>query len=235
MNLSISSITKEYHNKTVLHVPKLEFQAGELWGIIGPNGSGKSTLMKIIAGLLEPTTGTIYYNGQTYNTKIQKAMTLVFQKPYLLRSSVYQNVAYPLQIRNVPEKEIQQRVEKILCTFDIDSLKEQKAWTLSGGESQKVALARALVFKPELLILDEPTANIDPASIMLLEDRIAKYYTEEKPTILMVTHNIQQAKRLCSKVAFMHEGEIIDHGEPSRIFESENNPLIHSFIKKGLI
>ena len=235
MRLDINSLSKKYKERTVLDIPKMEFAKGHLWGIIGPNGSGKTTLMRIVAGLMDSTSGTVLYNKESFNDNIKKSMTLVFQKPYLLRTTVYQNIAYPLQIRGYSEKEIRSRVDRLISSFQIESIRDQKAWTLSGGEGQKVALARALVFKPDLLILDEPTSNIDPSSIMLLEERILEYYTEEKPTILMVTHNIQQAKRLCNQVAFMNEGRIVDSGSLERIFGPDARDDVQDFIRKGLI
>ena len=127
------------------------------------------------------------------------------------------------------------RVNTMLEDFGIEELRDQKAWTLSGGEGQKVALARALIFKPKLLMLDEPTANIDPSSIILLEEKIREYYALEKPTILMVTHNIQQTRRLCNRGAFLYEGEVLDSGDIHHLFGLESNPLVQSFIRQGLI
>jgi tungstate transport system ATP-binding protein len=191
--------------------------------------------VRIVAGILNPSSGNVLYRGDSYNDNIKMDMTLVFQRPYLIRSTVFENIAYPLRIRDIEEKEISHRVDELIDSFKIQSIRDQKAWTLSGGEAQKVALARALVFKPKILILDEPTSNIDPESIMLLEERILDYYQREKPTILMVTHNIQQAKRLCNRIAFMNEGRIIDSGTPSDIFGSGAMPKIKEFIRKGLI
>ncbi|WP_422485582.1 ABC transporter ATP-binding protein [Gudongella sp. DL1XJH-153] len=235
MNITVDSLTKKYNDKAVLDISEMEFQEGCLWGILGPNGSGKTTLVRIVAGLLVPCSGNVLYQGDKYNDSIKKMMTLVFQRPYLIRSSVYENIAYPLRIRGISEQDISTRVNELIESFNIHSIRNQKAWTLSGGEAQKVALARALVFKPRILILDEPTSNIDPESIMLLEERILDYYKKEKPTILMVTHNIQQAKRLCNRIAFMNEGQIIDSGSPTEIFGSGAMPKIKEFIRKGLI
>ncbi len=235
MNITIDSLTKKYNNKAVLDIPEMTFDEGCLWGILGPNGSGKTTLVRIIAGILDSCSGSVLYQGDLYSDSIKKAMTLVFQRPYLIRSTVYENIAYPLRIRDMNENEISLRVDEMIESFKIQSIRDQKAWTLSGGEAQKVALARALVFKPRILILDEPTSNIDPESIMLLEERILDYYRKEKPTILMVTHNIQQAKRLCNRIAFMNQGEIIDSGSPAEIFGPGAMPKIKDFIKKGLI
>lgn len=235
MNVHATEITKVYNGKTVLDVSEFTFKSGDFWGIIGPNGSGKSTLLRLISMLTDPTSGKITYESRDKDPSVKRLMTLVFQKPYLLRTSVYNNIAYPLQIRRVHSSEIRQKVEEMLVAFQIESLADQKAWTLSGGEAQKVALARALVFNPELILLDEPTANIDPASIMLLEEQLRLHYQKYKPTVLMVTHNLQQTKRLCHKVAFLHEGKIHDHGSMDHVFGSEATPLVKSFIYQGLI
>lgn len=234
MHISMEGLTKTYE-KTVLDIPHLKIESGSFWGIIGPNGSGKSTLMKIVAGLTQATAGKVLYDGQPLSQLVQASMTLVFQKPYLLRTSVYQNIAYPLQIRGLASKGISDRVEEMLEKLDIQNLRDQRAWTLSGGEAQKVALARALVFRPRLLMLDEPTANIDPASILHLERIVREYYDEIKPTILMVTHNVQQTKRTCEQVAFMYRGEVLEKGSLEQVFDRGNNPLVKTFIQEDLL
>jgi tungstate transport system ATP-binding protein len=238
MHLMINNLTKTYEAHTVLQIPSMAIDSGSFWGIIGPNGSGKSTLMRIMAGLTDPSTGAVLYDGQALNQKISESITLVFQKPYLLRTSVCQNIAYPLQLRGFEKKEIITRVNRMLETLNIGYLRDQRAWTLSGGEAQKVALARALVFRPRLLMLDEPTANIDPTSILVLESRIRDYYDEFQPTILMVTHNLQQTKRVCNLVAFMFEGKVLETGPLEDIFENSDNggnELMKSFIKEDLM
>ena len=235
MKLQLNNLKKTYEQQTVLDIPSIEIESGSFWGIIGPNGSGKSTLMKIVAGLTDPSTGFVVYDGHRLNRKTRESMTLVFQKPYLLRTSVFHNIAYPLQIRGVTPRETQERVTEMLNLLSIESLRDQRAWTLSGGEAQKVALARALVFKPRLLMLDEPTANIDPASILMLEQQIRSYYDEYQPTILMVTHNVQQTKRICDQVAFMYKGNVLDSGPLKDVFEKSGNTLMQSFIREDLL
>lgn len=235
MHLLIEHLTKSYDQKKVLDISGLEIESGCFWGIIGPNGSGKSTLLKIIASLLTPCQSHIRYDGVPLNDRLLLEMTLVFQKPYLLRTSVFQNIAYPLQLRHVPAKQAEEQVKEMLALFQIEHLQEQKAWTLSGGEAQKVALARALVFKPRLIMLDEPTANIDPTSILLLEKLIRTHYETYHPTVLMVTHNLQQTKRMCDQVAFLYEGVLQDAGPLDQVFGGQAHPLVHSFIQQGLI
>ncbi|SMP44574.1 ATP-binding cassette domain-containing protein [Anoxynatronum buryatiense] len=235
MHLFIEHLTKSYDEKKVLDISRLEIDSGCFWGIIGPNGSGKSTLLKIISSLTAPCQSRILYDGLPLNDRLLLDMTLVFQKPYLLRTSVFQNIAYPLQLRHVSSRQLKEQVEEMLTRFQIEHLRDQKAWTLSGGEAQKVALARALVFKPRLIMLDEPTANIDPTSILLLEKQIRIHYETYRPTVLMVTHNLQQTKRMCDQVAFLHEGTLQDAGPLEKVFGGHAHPLVHSFIQQGLI
>lgn len=235
MDLQITDLQKYYDERCVLNVENQTIKKGNFLGVIGPNGSGKSTLIKIIAGLIEASNGNVVYNNNKLNTKIQQDMTLVFQKPYLLRTTVFNNIAYPLAIRGIKKQEISRRVNDVMKSLDIRTLRDQKAWTLSGGETQKVALARAIVIKPSLLLLDEPTANIDPGSVLVMEENIKKFYEENGSTVIMITHNLQQSKRLCADVAFMNEGEIIEMDSVDNIFNNSKNTLTKRFIAGEII
>ena len=203
MEVSIKNLKKLYSDKLVLDIDNLTMEKGKITGIIGPNGSGKSTLLNIVAGLDREFSGIVKYDQKSINKEIYKEMTLVTQKPYLFRREVYENIEYPLRIRGVKKGEIKRRVKDIIERFEIEELKDKKAHLLSGGESQKVSLARALVFEPRLLLLDEPTSNIDPESIKIMEREILKYNRETKGTVLIVTHNIEQSKRLCDNIVYL--------------------------------
>ena len=235
MNLQISGLQKNYAGQCVLNIDSLTIEKRSFLGIIGSNGAGKSTLIKIIAGLVDASSGFINYDGEKVSHRIQQNMTLVFQKPYLLRTTVFNNIAYPLIIRNMKRDDILTRVKEVMKSMDIEYLQNQKAWTLSGGEAQKVALARAIVIKPSLLLLDEPTANIDPSSVLVMEETIKKFHQENKSTVIIITHNLQQSKRLCKEVAFMNEGKIIEMGEVDNIFNDCNNPLTKKFIEGEIL
>jgi len=176
--------------------------------LIGPNGSGKSTLMNIISGIDLDFFGTIRYDGKPLDRSIYMNMTLVFQKPYLFRRRVYENIEYPLKVRGMDKGERIKKVENIIKRFEIEELREKKAHRLSGGESQKVSLARALIFEPKLLLLDEPTSNIDPESIKIMEREILRFNQETKGTVLIVTHNIEQSKRLCHNIIYLENGKV---------------------------
>lgn len=208
MKISLSNIKKIYNEKQVLDIDLLEIEKGKITGIIGPNGSGKSTLLNIIAGLDEKYLGTITYDQKVINREIYNKMTLVSQKPYLFRRKVYYNIEYPLRVRNINKADIKKKVNEIIDRLEINELKEKKAHLLSGGESQKVSLARALVFEPKLLLLDEPTSNIDPESIKVLEREILRFNKETKATVIIVTHNLEQSDRICDNIIYLENGRV---------------------------
>ena len=235
MNLSIKNITKEYHNKCVLDIDNLHIQKGQIIGIVGANGAGKSTLVKIIGGMEKASEGKLIYEGQHDFNKIYKEVTLVFQHPYLLATSVYNNIAYPLKIRKFKSSEIKNRVNALMQEMGIKNLAKQRSNTLSGGERQKVALARALIFNPSLLLLDEPTANIDPNSMTIMENMIKKVNKSKGTTIIIVTHNLAQAKRLCEKVIVMDKGKIVEEGEVGKVMLNPQNIVTRNLINKEII
>jgi tungstate transport system ATP-binding protein len=234
MNIALHNITKKYGDKTVLNIDQLEFKAGMMTGVIGPNGSGKSTLMKIIAGLDKEYTGQINITGQEINQEICKNMTLVFQKPYLINTDVYNNIAYPLKIRGLSKIEIKNKVEKMIELLQLKEIMKQNARTLSGGEMQRVALARAMVFEPKILLLDEPTSNIDPKTIQLMENAI-KYINERcNTTVVLVTHNIRQLQRVCNQAVFMQEGKVAEQGFVKDVLNKLNEDFIGDFLEQEL-
>lgn len=234
MNISMHNITKKFGDKTVLDIKQLEFNAGIVTGIIGPNGSGKSTLMKIIAGLDTEFTGSLHMDGQEINQKIYKSMTLVFQKPYLINTDVYNNIAYPLKIRGMSKGEINNKVEKMIELLQLKEIMKQNALTLSGGEMQKVAMARAIVFEPKLLLLDEPTSNIDPKTMQLMENAI-KYINQScNTTVVLVTHNIRQLQRVCTQAVFMQEGKVAEQDIVKNVLSKLNEDFIGDFLEQEL-
>jgi tungstate transport system ATP-binding protein len=233
MRIEIKEVIKTYGNKPVLQFntesQPFVFETGKIHGIIGPNGSGKTTLMKIIAGLTKLTKGNILYDGTTLNQQILTEMTFSNHTPVLFSRSVYENIAYPLKIRKFEKKRIHEIVSQLIREFELSEIQNQNAKHLSGGESQKTALARALSFSPKLLLLDEPTANIDPKSIMLIESALKKRNHEEGLTIIIITHNLSQAFRLCSHLTFLDQGVCLFTGTPDEI-RATSNSAIQDFI-----
>ena len=213
--INIKNLKKTYNNRIVVDVDEFQIPEKQIFGIVGGNGSGKTTLLKMIANLEVKDEGVIDLSIK------DNEMVYLFQKPHLFNTSVYNNIAYPLRFRKVCKHEIHERVEKIIDEFNISNLKHQNALKLSGGESQKVNLARALIFNPKLILLDEPTANIDPKSTMQIEEILKTSLKIHNTSMILVTHNTSQARRLCENVAIMKDGKVIDVGKADKILESE--------------
>lgn len=210
MNINVSNVKKYYGDNLVLNIDKLNIKTKKITGITGPNGCGKSTLLNIIARFDENYLGDVTYEGKEMDKEIYSDITMITQKPYLFKRSVFENVSYPLKVRKVDKNEIKEKVEDILTKLDISNLRDKQADKLSGGESQKVSLARGLVFKPKLMLLDEPTSNIDPESIKVMEKQILEYNEKENGTVVIVTHNLEQAERLCDEVYYLEKGEVVN-------------------------
>lgn len=209
MNIQVTQLKKSYGNKTVVEIDRLDVETGIIYGIMGDNGAGKTTFLKIIAGLESFDCGQIAYNKKPLSKEVMKKITYLSQTPYLMQASVYENIAYPLKIRGTPEEVISGKLKDIMEELNIADLKSQLATKLSGGESQKVALARALVFDPEVLLLDEPTASIDPATIEVIEEALIKRNQNQKMTVVMISHNVDQVKRLCHRTILMQKSKLI--------------------------
>ncbi|MFA5635210.1 MAG: ABC transporter ATP-binding protein [Anaerovoracaceae bacterium] len=235
MEIRIEKVKKIYGNRTVLDIEELFVKEGSLLGVIGPNGAGKSTLLNIIAGIERQTEGRLYYGEKRSETIPYREITMVFQSPYLLHTTAEKNISYPLKLRGWQDDAINRRVEELTEELGLVRLRKQKAWTLSAGEMQKVALARALSFRPKLLLLDEPTANIDPATTGELERMMKKINEEEGTTIIIITHNLSQAKRLCQNTALLHKGKLVEAGPASVLLKEPQNPLTKAFINGELL
>lgn len=238
--IELTGVNKKY-DKEILNIGKLVFRKGQIYGIVGPSGAGKSTLLRIINLLTPPDSGTIIYRGQRApdngpdRLALQRKMAMVFQKTLLFRDSVYNNVAYGLKARGYSRNEINKRVVTLLEQVGLRDLITRRADTLSGGEAQRVAIARAVAFEPELLLLDEPTANLDPGNIELIEGMIVKMNHIQSITVIMVTHNIFQARRLADQVVFVNEGKIVEIGSTEKIFSSPDNAQTKAFIEGRMI
>lgn len=238
--LRVEELTKVY-TQEVLNVKTLSFRKGRIYGLIGPSGAGKSTLLRLINLLEEPTTGRIYFHGQKISksehmgTAVQQGMTMVFQKPLLFNTTVRENIAYGLKARRFKNEEIQKKVNVLLEKIGLAEFAGRKAVTLSGGEAQRVALARAVAFEPSLLLLDEPTANLDPANVELLEKLILGLNRDAGMTIILVTHNIFQARRVAQEIIFLYGGRIVEQGGVEKMFSSPEDPRTRAFIEGRMV
>lgn len=218
----LKNVTKAYGDKTVVDQVNLQIQEGEILALLGPNGSGKTTLLKILALIEAPTSGVVEFQSEAVTAKnaeqLRMQSTLVFQKTTLFDSTVYSNVAYGLKIRKIPREVLDEKVAKALKLVKLEGFEKRPAKKLSGGEQQRVAIARAVALKTKLLLLDEPTANLDPKNAAIIEEVIAAVNREDKTTIVMATHNMFQAKALPHRIALMNEGKITEVGSPADVF-----------------
>lgn len=233
MDLRFENLQRAYEGRKVLDLESGAVKSGSRTGIIGPNGAGKSTLINLIAGLDTPTAGSIYYGGKRQIPR--KEMTLVFQTPYLMTSTVEKNIAYPLKLRGWKAEDIDLRIGELCRELNLTEFRKKKAWKLSGGETQKVALARALSFRPSLLLLDEPTANIDPATTGEIEKMLININQREKTTIVLITHNLAQARRVCDRCLFLNSGKLVEEGDAKEMLTAPKHKLTEQFVSGELL
>jgi len=225
-------ITQKYDGKVALREVSLDVRKGEVLSIIGPNGAGKTTLLRIMSLLDEPAGGAVFHRGVKvgkHNTvELRGKITMIFQRAVLFNTTVHENIAYGLKLRGYPIGEIDRRVKRSLKLVRLKDFSQRKAKRLSGGEQQRVVLARALALEPELLLLDEPTANLDPASLSLVESIIED--VKKDTTIVLATNDLFQARRLSDRVACLLNGKLIDKGTTGEIFEHPRDKRTKKFI-----
>lgn len=224
-NLYKTFRTKKEENK-VLNGVNLEIEKGDIFGVVGFSGAGKSTLVRCINRLEEPDSGKIWI-GDTEITALSKKeledrrrkIGMVFQQFNLFDSkTVFQNIAYPLTLEKVSRSEIEQRVDKLLELVGLSDKKNSYPGALSGGQKQRVGIARALANNPDVLLSDEATSALDPQSTLSILDLLSKINQELGLTILMITHELEAAKRVCNKVAVLENGVITEQGNTRDIF-----------------
>ncbi|MFQ6058951.1 MAG: phosphate ABC transporter ATP-binding protein [Anaerolineae bacterium] len=235
----LDGVVKVYGQREVLHIDALEICQGEIFGIVGPSGAGKSTLLRLLDFLELPTRGRIRFGDYVADGAgpaplfVRRQVTTVFQRPVLLNTSVYHNVAYGLKIRG--EKEVDRRVREVLEQVGLSQFAREPVRNLSGGEAQRVALARAMVIEPQVLLLDEPTANLDPYNVGLIESIIARLNRERGTTMVLVSHNVFQAKRLAHRVALLLEGRIVEVSGVREFFEAPRDPRTAAFVRGEMV
>ncbi len=220
--MELENISKTYGNIIALKQVNLQILEGEVFSLLGPNGSGKTTLLRIIAGIEKPTSGELRLNGikvgENNINQVRLKTTMVFQKTALFSTSVYKNIAYGLKLRGCSKRETDEKIKEVLKTVRLEGYEKRPAKKLSGGEQQRVALARALALDTDVLLLDEPTANIDPKNVSIIEDVLSWINKEKKTTMVIATHNMFQAETLAKRAALMLEGKIVKVGAPQEIF-----------------
>jgi tungstate transport system ATP-binding protein len=227
--MQLKNVTKQYRDAMALDDVSLKVDRGEILTIIGPNGSGKTTLLRIMAGIEEPTSGEIYFNGERFGkgslSDVRAKSTMVFQRTALFNTTVQKNIAYGLKLRGYSKKQIEAKVKDALSTVRLEGYEKRLARKLSGGEQQRVSLAMALALNTELLLLDEPTANLDPKNISIIEETISWVNREHRTTVVMATHNMFQAEALTHRAALLLRGRIVQTGTPQEIFGAPSKDL----------
>ena len=233
----LQGVKKAYEGRTVVDINAMEIHRGEFLAIVGPSGAGKSTLLRMLNFLEYPDEGLIDYAGQAASASmpldLRRQVTTVFQHPALLHDSVENNVAYGLRLRG--QRDCRSQVRAILERMGLEKLRRSPARTLSGGEAQRVALARALIVHPEVLLLDEPSANLDPYNIGLIEEVMKEVNLTRGTTMVMVTHNVFQAKRMAQRVALILDGRVIEIAATTDFFESPRDDRTRAFVNGEMI
>jgi tungstate transport system ATP-binding protein len=234
MRLQLKSIEKSYGSVKALQDINLEIIGGKTIALLGINGAGKTTLLRILAGLEKQDKGSILFNGKRTNGKeLRQIASLVFQRTAMFSRSVYDNLGYGLKIRGKKDEEIRGEISRALQAVGLRNFERRKAKKTSGGEQQRIALARAFLLNPSILLLDEPTANLDPNSAAIIERAIMDRSREEG-IIILSTHNLSQAKRMADEVVHIYGGKIVEVGNSKDFFNNPNSEISRKFINGEL-
>ncbi len=231
--LRLEAVGFESNGNTLLDDINLQLDAGARTVVLGPNGAGKSLLLRICHGLLQPTQGRVLWCGEC-PASAPRLQAFVFQRPVLLRRSVIANVEYALAIQGVPGRERRERAAAALQRTGLGEIAQRPARVLSGGEQQRLALARAWALEPRVLFLDEPTASLDPAATRTVE-QLVDAIRAGGTKVVMTTHDLGQARRLADEVIFMHRGQLLEHTPANRFFHKPHSETAAAFLAGDLL
>lgn len=232
--IRIRDLVIRRNGRDALRTDSLDIQRGETLTIVGPNGAGKSTLLLALARLLKPSRGEIIYDGKSQKQwdelEYRRQISFVFQSPLLMDMTVEQNVALGLKFRGTPKDEISERVGKWMKQLGVESLSKRRAVQLSGGEAQRVSLARAFVLEPELLLLDEPFSALDPPTRTKLFEDLSALLKESHRTAVFVTHHLNEATKLSHRIAVIVGGRLRQVGTAKQIKSSPADETVAAFL-----
>lgn len=232
MPLEVHGLSFTAGGKQIIDDVSFTIRGGARTVILGPNGSGKSVLLRLLHGLLAPASGRISWGGLS-PSRARRRQGMVFQRPVMLRRSTLANLTHALAVHGVPRDQRREQARRALAVAGLEDRARQPARTLSGGEQQRLAIARAWALEPEVLLLDEPTANLDPEATAAIEGLVRA--VEARGTrIIMTTHDIGQARRLATEVMFLHRGRLLEHDAAQSFFAGPATPAAASFIGGGL-
>jgi tungstate transport system ATP-binding protein len=234
--IEVAGLTHRYGERAILDNINFSVDRGEVFALIGPTGAGKTTLLRMIDLLEVPSSGEIYFDGQRVpklgkqRLEMRRRVSFVHQKPQVFNLSVYDNVACGLKWRGEKRNKIADKVDHILKIVGLEDYRNRNARTLSGGEAQRVALARSLVLEPEVLLLDEPTANLDPVSTDKIEQVISYVAKQHNTTMIMATHDMSQGQQFADRIGVLIGGKFIQTGNADDIFRSPRNKEVAHFV-----
>jgi tungstate transport system ATP-binding protein len=220
--LTLSTLGFSVANRPIIHDVSCEIGAGPNTVILGANGAGKSVLMRLCHGLLRPTAGRVTWHGRG-------RQAMVFQRPVMLRRSAIANVIYGLRLAGVASRQAESRAAQVLEAVDLMAIAQRSARVLSGGEQQRLALARAWALRPQVLFLDEPTANLDPNATRAVEGIIRAIH-DSGTKIIMSTHSLGQARRLGDEILFMSDGHLVERASVDGFFRQPQSPQAAAFL-----
>jgi tungstate transport system ATP-binding protein len=232
--LRVDGLSLKLGGKLLVNMDKLTLDPRSVTVIMGPNGAGKSLLLRLVHGLIAPTQGWISWGEVACGEATRSTQAMVFQKPVLLRRSVASNIDFVLRLRAGTSAQRRARCEELLTRVGLSGQAEQPARLLSGGEQQRLALARALATRPKVLLLDEATASLDPASVQMIEQIVLATSTDETK-VIFVTHDIGQARRLADDVAFLHHGELVEHRPAEAFFAQPSSEAAKAYLSGRIV
>ena len=232
--IQIRDLIISRNGRNVLQLDLLDIQRGETLTVVGPNGAGKSTLLLALACLLKPSSGDIVYEGKSLKQwdelEYRRKISFVFQAPLLMDMTVEQNVALGLKFRGTPKEAARGRVQEWMRQLGVESLAKRRAGQLSGGEAQRVSLARAFVLEPELLLLDEPFSALDPPTRSKLILDLSSLLEDNHRTAVFVTHNLNEAARLSHRIAVIIGGVLRQVGTAEQIKSNPADETVAAFL-----
>ncbi len=229
--LEVRNLTLERDGQRLVDGVDLTLGGIGLTVVMGPNGAGKSLLLRLLHGLLVPSAGEVHWGGAPMGPAARARQAMVFQRPVLLRRSVAANIDFALRLRGETSAE---RREALLERVGLLHQANQPARLLSGGEQQRLALIRALAMEPEVLFLDEPTASLDPASVLTIEE-VVQGCRRNGVKVIFVTHDLAQARRLADEVVFLHRGRLLEHSPAETFFESPRSEVASAYLEGRIV